>query len=154
MADEFEIWLRGEGAGVAPSKPGGSLHDFGDGVYYTDRLDIAEIYATRRATTPDGRRVWSVTIKRASLGRVLDLTMDARWHNFMTNTSEKFLLGKSRMDFLKTKQELYGQFFKEFAARHKIDLDSFDVIIGPEYNLGGRQLCIRYKNGQPTKLHA
>ena len=152
MADDFETWYRGEGVGVPPSKPGGSLHDFGDGVYLTDRVDVADVYATRRTTTPDGKRVWAVSLARPSLGRVLDLSADARWQQFMNDTSDRMLLGKSRLDYLKIKQENYGQFFREFARKYKINVDSYDAVIGPEYNLGGRQLCILHKNGQPTKL--
>lgn len=147
-----ETWFRGEGIGVPPGKPGGSLHDFGDGMYLTDRSDVAEVYAARRATSPDGKQVFTVTLNRASLGRVLDLSSDPRWHQFMTDRSEPAFRKQSRLDFLKIKQELYGQFFNEFVRRYKIEPESHDAVIGPEYNLGGRQLCILHKNGLPSKL--
>ena len=52
--DSYETWFRGEGAGVAPGKPGGSSHDFGDGMYLTDRQNVAEVYAARRAAGAGG----------------------------------------------------------------------------------------------------
>ncbi len=70
----------------------------------------------------------------------------------MTAADKPKLLGKSRLDYLKIKQELYGQFFEEFLALNKINIKSYDAVIGPEYNLGGNQLCILHQNGQPSKL--
>jgi hypothetical protein len=152
MAPPQETWFRGEGVGVAPAKPGGHIHDFGDGMYLTDSEDVAAVYAQRRAKSPADQRVWMVTVDRQSLGRVLDLTTDHRWQSFMTDTKDKMLLGKSRISYLKIKQELYGQFFEEFLSKNKINITAFDAVIGPEYNLGGKQLCILHKNGVPTKL--
>jgi hypothetical protein len=150
---EIEIWYRGEGVGVPPAKAGGFLHDFGDGVYFTDQERVAKIYAQRRAPTPADQRVWMVGLDRSTLGRVLDLTLDSRWHQFM-NTKDRMLAGKTRLDYLKIKHELYDQFFREFLSVHKININSYDVVIGQEYNLGGKQLCILHKNGQPAKLVA
>jgi hypothetical protein len=151
-ASNYEVWFRGEGAGVAPSRPGGSLHDFGDGLYFTDSEDVAKIYAAKRMATVESRLVFSLTLERSSLGRVLDLTADSRWHKFMTASNDPLLVGRSRLSLYRIKQELYGQFFEEFLKENKIDISSFDAVIGPEYNLGGKQLCILYKNGQPSKL--
>ena len=148
-----ETWYRGEGAGVAPAKPGGHEHDFGDGMYLTDTLSVAEVYAKRRATEPGNQRVYGLTVERQKFGRVLDLTADSRWSAFMMdNKSDKRLMGKSRLDYLRIKQELYGQFFTEFRKKYKISLDDYDAVIGPEYNLGGKQLCILHKNGTPSAL--
>jgi hypothetical protein len=146
------IWFRGEGLGVPPAKPGGHLHDFGDGVYLTDREDVAGVYAGRRATAVENQRVWKVALDRQTLGRVLDLTLDARWNKFMNDTGDPHLMGKSRLEYVKMKHELYGQMFEDFLRANKIDIRSYDVVIGPEYNLGGKQLCILHKNGQPSKL--
>lgn len=44
-----EKWWRGAGAGVAPSTPGGALHDLGDGVYLSNDRAVAETYARTRA---------------------------------------------------------------------------------------------------------
>lgn len=147
----LETWFRGEGVGVPPARAGGFLHDFGDGLYLTDREDIALIYARRRAPAVADQRVLMVTLERSSLGRVLDLTMDARWTQFM-NTPISRNAG-SRLHYLRIKHELYDQFFREFLELHKIDIKSFDAIIGPEYNLGGRQLCILHRNGLPSALN-
>lgn len=149
----YETWYRGEGVGVPPGKPGGNLSDFGDGMYLTDQRKVAEIYAARRSASPDGRRVLEVSLARGSLGRVLDLSGDSRWHQFMNDTKDPKLLRKSRMHYLQIKHELYAQFFVEFLKRNKIDIRNFDAVIGPEYTTGGRQLCILHKNGQPSKLH-
>ena len=42
--------FRGEAIGVGPSKPGGAIHDFGDGTYFTDTEAVANTYATIRAS--------------------------------------------------------------------------------------------------------
>ena len=147
-----ETWYRGEGVGVPPGKPGGNLSDFGDGLYLTDGPAVAEIYAARRAVTSGDKLVLVVRLQRGSLGMVLDLSLDARWQLFMNDKTERLLLGKSRMQYLQTKHELYAQFFKEFLTRYKIDIKSYDAVIGPEYTTGGRQLCILHKNGLATKL--
>src|SRR5262249_21541136 len=136
------IWFRGEGLGVPPAKAGGHLHDFGDGMYLTDREDIAQVYASRRSPGVEYQRVWKVTLDQQTLGRVLDLTLDSRWTKFMNDTRDPHLLGKSRLEYVKIKQELYGQFFEEFLHTNKINIRNYDAVIGPEYNLGGKQLCI------------
>jgi hypothetical protein len=146
----YETWFRGEGAGVPPARPGGHLQDFGDGMYLTDSVEVAKIYAQRRAPRVEDQRVWMATLERKSLGIVLDLTLDSRWSRFMNEPLHK---GASRLHFLKIKHELYNQFFREFVSVNKINIDSFDAVIGPEYNLGGKQLCILHKNGQASKLN-
>jgi hypothetical protein len=151
-AKSVEIWFRGEGVGVPAAKAGGYLHDFGDGLYFSDKLQVAEVYARRRAKDPAGRRVWLVAVKRATLGQVLDLSADPRWTRFMNDTSDRMLLGRSRLYYLKLQHERYGQFFQEFLRLHKISLEKYDAVIGPEYNLGGRQLCILHKRGHAAPL--
>lgn len=150
------IWYRGEGAGVPPSKPGGDLHDLGDGLYLTDTEDVAWQYARLRAPGYKEYRVWQANVSPQTLGRVLDLTTDSRWTNFMREPmvpgSRNPQLMKSRLNFLTIKNELYGQFFKEFLRSNKIDIKSYDAVIGPEYVRGGKQLCILNKNGLPTRL--
>jgi hypothetical protein len=63
-------------------------------------------------------------------------------------------LNKSRLEYVRMKNELYGQFFKEFQQAHNIDVKDFDAVVGPEYVRGGKQLCILNKNGFPTRLSA
>jgi hypothetical protein len=154
MSEEksIEVWYRGEGVGVPPARPGGHLHDFGDGLYFSDTIEVAEVYARRRADALKNQRVYLVAFPQAKLGPVLDLTKDLRWSEFMLDRSDKNLLGKSRREYLAIKQELYGQFFQEFLAKHKINILDYNAVIGPEYNLGGKQLAILHKNGRPTSL--
>ena len=147
----YETWFRGEGVGVAPARPGGHLHDFGDGMYLTDREDIAKIYAQRRAPDVADQQVWMVQIERQSLGVVLDLTGDARWDQFMTAPLRKGQ--QSRLYYLRIKHELYDQFFREFVSVNKLNVQAYDAVIGPEYNLGGNQLCILHKSGLASKLN-
>ena len=113
----YETWFRGEGAGVPPARPGGHLQDFGDGMYLTDSVEVAKIYAQRRAPRVEDQRVWMATLERKSLGIVLDLTLDSRWSRFMNEPLHK---GASRLHFLKIKHELYNQFFREFVSVNKI----------------------------------
>lgn len=151
-----EAWYRGEGAGVAPSKPGGDLHDLGDGFYLTDTEDVAWQYAKLRAPGYKEYRVFQVSVDRQSLGRVLDLTMDPRWVKFMTDPivrgSTNPNLTRSRLDFLRVKFELYGQYFRDFLRLNNIDIETYDAVIGPEYVRGGKQLCILHKKGLTTRL--
>lgn len=153
-----ETWFHGAGVGVAPSAPGKNLHDLGDGLYLTDREDVALQYAKTRAPGDQSWFVQEVTVERLSLGNVLDLTTDPRWQKFMTQPmypgTNNPQLSKSRLEFLQIKHELYGQFFEEFQQANKIDIKTYDAVIGPEYVRGGRQLCILNKNGFPARLNA
>jgi hypothetical protein len=102
--------------------------------------------------------VLEATIDRQSLGKVLDLTTDPRWQRFMTQPmypgTNSANLNKSRLEHVRMKYELYGQFFKEFQQAHNIDIKDFDAVVGPEYVRGGKQLCILNKNGFPTRVSA
>jgi hypothetical protein len=79
-----ETWFRGEGAGVAPNEQGKNLPDFGDGLYLSDKEDVALQYARLRAPGDNSWQVLEATIDRQSLGKILDLTTDPRWQRFMT----------------------------------------------------------------------
>ncbi len=144
-----ETWFRGEAAGGPVSKPGGSIHDFGDGTYLTDRYDVAKLYATTRTTDANKQVVLTTNIDPSSLGRVLDLRTDPRWAQFFNGPG-----GKQALDIIKTGRmnEMYGETFESFLKANKIDRNQYDIIIGPEYVRGGNQLCIVHKNGQPTPL--
>lgn len=142
-----EVWFRGEAIGGPVSKPGGSIHDFGDGMYLTDRVDIAQVYAsTRAAGQPDRQSVVAADINVAAL-RVLDLRTDTRWRSYFDGPG-----GKQALDIIKTGRmnEFYGESFQDFLKANKIDRNQYDVIIGPEYVRGGNQLCVVYKDGQST----
>lgn len=148
-----ETWYRGEAVGSPTSKPGGNLHDLGDGLYFTDTEDVAWQYAKIRAPGYKEYRVWQVSVERMSLGRVLDLTADGRWNKFML---EPLLPGRpgTRLSFVRQQNELYNQFFQEFLRLNGIDLSSYDAVIGPEYVRGGKQLCILNKNNLTSRLAA
>lgn len=149
-------WYRGEAAGVGPGKPGGLLHDFGDGLYLTDREPVASLYAETRALEPGstGTRVYEVRLGPSDLGTVLDLTADPRWANFMARPiapgTGHANLEQSRLEWVKLKNELYHQYFEEFLLENKINIDLYDSVIGPEYVRGGKQLCIRFRGGAPS----
>jgi hypothetical protein len=153
-----ETWFRGEGVGTAPNEQGKNLHDFGDGLYLSDKEDVALQYARLRAPGDNSWQVLEATIDRQSLGKVLDLTTDPRWQRFMTQPmypgTNSANLNKSRLEHVRMKYELYGQFFKEFQQAHNIDIKDFDAVVGPEYVRGGKQLCILNKNGFPTRVSA
>jgi hypothetical protein len=112
-----ETWYRGEGSGVQPAQPGGAVHDFGDGLYLTDDPAVAAQYAATRAASLQGSTpsVTAATFERPLLGKVLDLTADIRWK----------------------------QYLAEFLRKYNLQLESFDTIIGPEFVRGGNQICIR-----------
>jgi len=153
-----ETWFRGEGVGVAPNPAGKNLLDYGDGLYLSDKEDVALQYAKLRAPGDKSWQVLQATIDRQSLGRVLDLTTDPRWQKFMSRPmypgTNNANLNRSRLEYVRMKNELYGQFFKEFQQAHNIDIKDFDAVVGPEYVRGGKQLCILNKNGFPTRVSA
>jgi hypothetical protein len=153
-----ETWFRGEGVGVAPNPAGKNLLDYGDGLYLSDKEDVALQYAKLRAPGDKSWQVLQATIDRQSLGRVLDLTTDPRWQKFMSRPmypgTNNANLNRSRLEYVRMKNELYSQFFKEFQQAHNIDIKDFDAVVGPEYVRGGKQLCILNKGGFPTRLSA
>jgi hypothetical protein len=145
-----EVWYRGQSSAAAPSKPGGSIHDFGDGLYLTNTPKVAGEYADLRVSEVGGRaQVLQLQVGRAELGRVLDLTADPRWTQYMNRPvmpgaqSPRQLIGG-------TNNEYYNQVFQGFLKAHKIDLKQYDAVIGPEYVRGGNQLCLLHKDGAPS----
>jgi len=146
-------WFRGEAAGVAPAKPGGHLHDLGDGLYLTDTEDVAWMYAKARTSDHADYRIWELSVDRSTLGKVLDLTTDSRWVKFITK-NEPMLLNKSREFYIRRQNELYSQYFNEFLKNHNIDIAQYDAVIGPEYVRGGKQLCILSNKGRGERLQA
>lgn len=148
-----EKWFRGEGLNVTPAKAGGVDNDIGDGMYLTDDVEVAKKYAAERATTVDGRRVYSVAVEPGGM-RVLDLTKDARWQKFIsspmppTDSSGKWSTIEAQLKAGTASQ--YAKHFENFLKANKINLNDFDAVVGHEYRLGGKQMCILYKNGQPS----
>lgn len=143
-----ETWYRGEAVGVTQAPGKTNPHDFVDGMYLTDRVDVAIRYSETRSTDANARRVWSVQVDTSSL-KILDLTKDARWQKLLNPPGLP-----SNEVFIKRTNENYGRLFKGFVAQEKINLDEYDGVIGLEYIRGGRQLCVLNKNGQPSPLQA
>jgi hypothetical protein len=142
-----EIWYRGEAVGVAQTPGKTNPHDFADGMYLTDQVEVATQYAELRSSDPNARRVWSVPIDTQGL-KVLDLTTDPRW--------QKFLRPDPRLPdgevLIKQANENYGRMFQSFVKKENIDLSQYDMVIGKEYVRGGRQLCVLQKNNKMSPL--
>ncbi|MBL8588464.1 MAG: hypothetical protein JNK46_08045 [Methylobacteriaceae bacterium] len=140
-----ETWYRGQSTQAPPvtgSQVGG--HDLGDGVYYTNDPKVAELYADTRVYKSGGQKqVVEVTIERQELGRVLDLTRDARWRAYLDQPGIRAAI--------KTQQN-YPKLFGAFVAVEKINLAQYDVIIAEEFVRGGNQLCVRHQNGKPSAV--
>ncbi len=148
-----EIWFRGQSTAVPPAKPGAHIHDFGDGLYLTDRLDVAKQYADTRVSQGGGKpEILKVNIKTGDLGKVLDLRKDARWAAYLDKPT---IPGRPEMTpraLIKLSNENYFSFFKQFLKLHKIDISKFDSVIGPELVRGGNQMCILHKKGALSSL--
>lgn len=144
------IWYRGEMEGGDRSTPGGSIHDFGDGLYFIDDLAVARLYAQTRAPGDPGlQRVYSVNIDEGELGRTLDLRSDRRWTDYL---NAQQLPGLTTLALIRMANENYGRFFENFISANGIDLLQFNAVIGGEYVRGGSQLCILNNNGRGRQL--
>lgn len=150
-------WFRGEGIGVIPAKAGGVDNDIGDGMYLTDKLEVAQQYAKERAPNVTDQRVYSVTTEAAGM-RILDLTKDPRWQKhikFAVPPSDSSGQWTTIEDQLKSKTaSQYKKHFDNFVNNksNNINLNDYDAIIGIEYRSGGKQMCILYKNGKPSAV--
>lgn len=147
-----EIWYRGESTIVAPAKPGAYLHDFGDGVYFTDSVAVAKEYAELRVSEDGGEpRVLALNIERVQLGKLLDLNNDTRWLKYLkTPIVPK---GLTPEQIIRTAgNENYSRFFSAFVAEHKINLKDFNAVLGPELVRGGNQLCVLHVGDKPSAL--
>ena len=144
-----DTWYRGEGVGVPTAMNGATAaHDLGDGMYLTDRQDVAKRYAEMRSPEPAGQRVYAVTVNTAGL-KVLDLTRDERWQKYMQPLKPGM---PSNETFIRQANENYGKFFQSFCQKYKINLNEYDAVIGPEYVRGGKQMVILAKGGKPAVL--
>jgi hypothetical protein len=126
-----EIWYRGEAVGVVQEAGKTNPHDFADGMYLADTVEVATQYAEARSNDRDARRVWSVPIDTQGM-KVLDLTADPRW--------QKFLRPDPRLPdgevLIKQANENYGRMFQNFVKKESIDLSQYDIVIGKEYVRG------------------
>jgi hypothetical protein len=138
---QIETWYRGEGTGVPPSSLGGAIHDFGDGLYLTNDPAVAKQYATTRAGSLAGSTpsVTVATFQRSLLGRILDLTTDLRWKQYLSEGVGSY----TNEGLIKLANEHYWKIFQGFLEKNNLKLDNFDSIIGPEFVRGGNQICIR-----------
>lgn len=140
---------------MVPSKPGGAIYDFGDGVYLTSSKDVAELYARTRVSGGGGQpQVLKVEIDRAELGRVLDLSNDPRWNRFLRQPAIPGMPDRTPEALIRMANENYGRFFEQFIQQNNIRIQEYDAVIGPEFVRGGSQLCMLNRNGQPSPLAA
>lgn len=152
-----EKWYRGEGVGVIPARAGGVDNDVGDGMYLTNRLEVGTKYAVERAPNVEDRRVYLVPVERSEF-RVLDLTTDARWEKHIkfplppNDSSGRWSTIEDQLKAGTASQ--YKKHFENFVnnPKNNINLNDYDAVIGHEYRLGGKQMCILYKNGQPSAV--
>jgi hypothetical protein len=147
-----DTWYRGQSSTVAPSKAGGSIHDFGDGTYLTNSKEVAETYASTRAKSGGQAQVLTIHLERADLGRVLDLHKDPRWERFLQKPLVPNLPHTTPERLIKGANENYGRFFMDFVRQNNISLKNYDAVIGPEFVRGGSQLCLLHRDGQPSAL--
>ena len=137
-----QTWYRGEGLGVPAAVPGAALHDLGEGLYLTDNAAVAGEYAALRAgASPELARTLTATLDPRILGRVLDLTTDARWAAYLRSSPVPG--GATVEHMIKMANENYSRFFEQFLRSNNIRIADFDAIKAQEFVRGGTQLCIR-----------
>jgi hypothetical protein len=151
-----EIWFRGEVRGMDPARPGAFVHELGDGMYLTDKEDVAWLFATKmrdpaaQVLDINKHMVYELRVERSRLGRVLDLSTDPRWRRFLSLRQPRSGMTNEQLA-RQTPQNYYG-LLQGFLQQNKLDPESFDAIIGPNYLQGGRMLCVVNKKGSPALL--
>jgi hypothetical protein len=151
-----ETWYRGQSS-AAGQTSGAAVggHDLGDGVYYTNEPKVAEQYADTRVAKSGGTKsVVQVTVARAELGRVLDLTKDVRWQKFLDTPQIPGRADLTPRSLITQANQNYPRFFEGFIKQHKISLDQYDVILAEEFvrKPASTQMCVRNKAGKPSQL--
>ena len=149
-----ETWYRGQSS-AAGQTSGAAVggHDLGDGVYYTNDAKVAGEYADIRVARSGGeRQVVQVTVDRAALGRVLDLTQDPRWRKFLETPQIPGMANTTPRALIKLANQNYPNLFTTFVREHRIAIAQYDAVIAEEFVRGGNQLCIRNVNGQPSAI--
>lgn len=157
----LRLW-RGTGKGVQPTRHGeaGIIHDFGHGrngvapLFFADSYWLGEQYSRTQGRGDAGCRPivylwegdWSQLNREFGRRiRILDLTQGEagqQWHRFATQKVGTL----SRLELMRQSvgdKSAYWPFFQEFLRSTNRDLDTFDVIVGPEYVRGGKQISIR-----------
>lgn len=114
---------------------------------------MAERYATTRVSEGGGQpEVLMVELERSELGRVLDLTLDPRWQQYLRTPQIPGRANTTPESLIRLANENYSRFFEDFIAQNKIRVQDYNVVIGPEFVRGGSQLCILHRDGQPSQL--
>lgn len=140
----METWYRGESTKASPANAGGFLHDLGDGVYFTNDLGVAQIYARKRVQESGGeQQIFRIEFEGGRLGKILDLRDKLiGWEDY----------AKPIESHIRASNENYRRSFANFLKFKGIDINQYDAVIGPEYLNGGIQLCILHKNGEVSPL--
>jgi hypothetical protein len=137
-------WYRGEAVSKGLAKAGTVENDIGDGMYLTDNEKVAQQYAKERAPSVEDKRVYSVKVKNL---RILDLTTDVRWKKHVSFPLNPAV---ANGDTIETSLKnfpasgRYKEVFNSFLKANKINLKDFDAVVGLEYRLGGKQMCVLY----------
>jgi len=126
-------WYRGYGVGVPAAADGAVVHDLGDGVYFSDLPEVAQIYAERRTNVKADQRVITGTVNPNDLGPVIDFRENAHFMEFYNHARAGGPVSEDNYrDLVDGTLKLMGKSFADYA-----------VLIGPEGVLGGTQMCIR-----------
>lgn len=151
----LELWMRGEAAGGPVAMPGEWIHDFGDGMYFTDQHKVARMYAEKNAASPDQQRIVGVVIDTSKY-RVLDLrdTTKLEGQKWAEQFSPKTPGGEKLFEVISsgTLNKMYGTVFDTFLRANNLNRNDYDLIIGPEYVRGGMQMCVVQKGAGPSAL--
>jgi hypothetical protein len=144
-----ELWFRGGSTNAGAISHGQVIHDLGDGIYFSNRTDIAERYAAMRESGSGGQKIFTfIWVRPGELGRVLDLRTDPRWQAY--NAENITSLGLS-VDKVLRSGEPYFNYFSSFLNHHKINIREYNAVIGPEALRGGWQLAILKHNSTLTE---
>jgi hypothetical protein len=143
-------WYRGTAIGVQPAPAGTVYHDFGEGVYLTDTLKVAKMYAETRADGLNSKAVVYEVKLDLSRMNVWDLRKDAAFQNFLKQGGATF----TNEDAMRLSTKGYSEMFQFFVKSNKLQARyaQADVIIGPELIRGGMQMCILHKGGRPSRV--
>lgn len=126
-------WYRGFAVGVPPALDGKVVHDLGGGVYFTDTPEVAQLYASIRASgNTAAERVVGGALDPHSLGAVYDLREDAFFMGLFTHLRKGGPVSGER----------YRPLVDAAFRRQGKKIDDFAVIIGPEGVRGGTQMVI------------
>ncbi|MCW5966646.1 MAG: hypothetical protein KIT83_21590 [Bryobacterales bacterium] len=148
----YEVYYRGQSSNHHPARPGQYQMDYGDGLYLTSDKATADVYAQKRVLEKGGVKVITqVAINPGELGRVLDLTADARWAKFMNTPMVPGRNDTTPSMLMRMQQNNYA-IFQQFLSQHKIDITQYDAVKGPELTHGGTQVAILHKKGAPSGL--